>query len=320
MATVKIITPREQYAHFGLYRTSAGGDETIIVRRKVGEPTDYLHTASRKLKQQRYNLTLASQHYAHLSPSQKAITRHQIAEVEYQTSHGKTDTKLLMGRQLFISREMAGLKTTGKQLDVPHEVCIMLTDQAHNPIAGELWLKYLQNHVWYAVKKDEIATGCWLFSQVPKHKESYRLYGEALGYFDPISPEHQYMTETQLKACHYHVLIPDTPDFFGYDVSTFRRMGVGFNVPFDTTAILAKTEIHWGELAGTVATYIMDFYWVHYADESYYFHSAECQWSQHTTLWTGLQLPAHSGYLYIIDMPRPGDHLVKLRLNLWFFP
>ncbi|GAJ18196.1 unnamed protein product, partial [marine sediment metagenome] len=64
MATVHIKEPREQEAHFGLYRTTAGGDETIFVRRKIGEPTDYMHTKSRKLKQQRDNLALASQHYS----------------------------------------------------------------------------------------------------------------------------------------------------------------------------------------------------------------------------------------------------------------
>ncbi|GAJ22318.1 unnamed protein product, partial [marine sediment metagenome] len=63
--------------HFGLYRTSAGGDQGIFVRRKVGDPTDYMHTKSKKVNQQRQNLALASKHYSHLTPSQKAVTRRQ---------------------------------------------------------------------------------------------------------------------------------------------------------------------------------------------------------------------------------------------------
>ena len=208
MARVEIKEPREQEAHFGLYRTSAGGDESIIVRRKVGEPTDYTHKQSRKLKRQRDNLTLASQHYSHLSPRQKAITRHQFEEVEYQKSHGKTDTKLLSGRQLFISKEMHSLETTQKQLVLPHELCIMLVDEDHEPLSGELWLRYLKDAEWLEIWKEELATGNWLFTQTPRGQEAYRPYGEADGYHDPELESLQYMTESQLLAYRYHILQP----------------------------------------------------------------------------------------------------------------
>ncbi|GAI66657.1 unnamed protein product, partial [marine sediment metagenome] len=78
MARVYAVKKRIQPAHFGLYRTSTGGDESIIVRRKVGEPTDYMHTKSRKLARQRANLTVASQHYSHLTPSQRQIAHRQL--------------------------------------------------------------------------------------------------------------------------------------------------------------------------------------------------------------------------------------------------
>ena len=185
MATVKIITPREQAAHFGLYRTSAGGDESIVVRRKVGEPTDYMHTKSRKVARQREILTVASQHYSHLTPGQKAITRHQIEEVEYETGHSKTDTKLLMGRQLFIAKEMRSLKTTQKQLLVPHELCIILTDQDLNPLDGNLWLSYFKDDEWHDIPKQELITANWLFSPVPRGRAPYQVYGEATGFLDP---------------------------------------------------------------------------------------------------------------------------------------
>jgi len=206
MARVNIKEPREQEAHFGLYRTSAGGDEAIIVRRKVGEPTDYQHSRSRKLKRQRDNLALASQHYATLSPSQKALTRHEFAEVEFQKSHGPTDTKLLSGRQLFISREIHSLNATGKPTLVPHEVCILLTDQNKAPLAGNLWLRYPKDDSWYVVPKDELVTANWLFSGIPRGKSAYRVYGEAENYEDPDAPDGKVLTESQLLKYHYHKL------------------------------------------------------------------------------------------------------------------
>ena len=207
MARIEIVKKREQTAHFGLYRTSAGGDQEIFVRRKVGEPTDYMHTKSRKVARQRENLALASQHYAHLTPSQKAITRHQIEEVEYQKPHGKTDTKILLGRQLFIAKELRSLEATGKQLAIPYELCIMLVDENLSPLTGELWLYCTVSGEWFDLPKDEIWTGNWLFSKVPPGYAPYRVYGEADGYFDPLLPEHQAMSEDYLLAYHYHKLL-----------------------------------------------------------------------------------------------------------------
>lgn len=238
MATVEIKEPREQAAHFGLYRTSAGGDEGIIVRRKVGEPTDYMHTKSRKLKRQRDNFTLASQHYSHLTPSQKAITRHQIEEVEYQKSHGKTDTKLLMGRQLFISKEIHSLETTQKQLVLPYELCIILADQGFSPLEGELWLRYLKDGKWKDCAKEELATGSWLFSEVPAGQEAYRVYGEAEGYFDPQLPEHQFMTEHEIRAYHYHHLL------FGLPPRIYSFSSRWWWLPHTFTALISAGTIH----------------------------------------------------------------------------
>ena len=206
MATVKVTHKRIQTSSFGLYRTSAGGDESIIVRRKVGEPTDVKHSQSRKLKRQREYLTLASQHYSHLTPSQKAITRHQIEMVQYETGHSKTEEKLLLGRQLFISKEMHSLRTTGKQLVLPHEVCIILSDEFLMPLEGELFLRYLKDAEWKDCTKEELYTGSWLFSQTPRKQEAYRPYGEAENYHDPELPELQFMTEKELLTYHYHIL------------------------------------------------------------------------------------------------------------------
>ena len=213
MVRVEIKKLREQTSHFGLYRTSAGGDQEVFVRRKVGEPTDYMHTKSRKLTRQRENMAIASHHYASLTPSQKAITRGQIEEVEYQKSHGKTETKVMLGRQLFIAKEIRSLNVTQKQLSVPLEICIMLTDQDLNPLEGELWLYCTVTGEWFHLPKDELYTGNWLFTKVPPGYPPYRVYGEALGHFDPEIPETQAMTLDELRAYRYHKLISAVPEY-----------------------------------------------------------------------------------------------------------
>ena len=167
-----------------------------------------MHTKSRKCALQRYYLTLASQHYGHLTPSQKAITRHQFEEVEYETGHSQTKPKLLSGRQLFISKEIHSLKTTGKQLILPYEVCIVLTDPDLNPLEGQLDLYYLTNGDWQSLAREEIGLGNWLFSLVPAGKASYHPIGEAIGYYDPEDPEETYLDEVSLKQYHYHKLYP----------------------------------------------------------------------------------------------------------------
>ncbi|KKN21790.1 hypothetical protein LCGC14_0921700 [marine sediment metagenome] len=167
-----------------------------------------MHTKSRKCALQRYYLTLATQHYARLTPSQKAITRHQFEEVEYETGHSQTKTKLLSGRQLFISKEMHSLKTTGKQLILPYEVCIVLTDPDLNPLEGQLDLYYLTNGDWQSLAREEIGLGNWLFSLVPAGKASYHPIGEAIGYYDPEDPIETYLDEVSLKQYHYHKLYP----------------------------------------------------------------------------------------------------------------
>ncbi|GAH84251.1 unnamed protein product, partial [marine sediment metagenome] len=146
-------------------------------------------------------------HYARLTPSQKAITRHQFEEVEFERSHGKTDTKLLTGRQLFISKEIHSLATAGKPLYLPHEICIMLVDAGHLPLEGTLTLRYLDLGEWWNIHGEELGFGAWLYSLVPRAMEAYRPYGEAEGYFDPLLPEYQFMTEDEIRAYKYHVLL-----------------------------------------------------------------------------------------------------------------
>lgn len=213
MATVKVTQKREQDAHFGLYRTSAGGDQEIFVRRKIADSTDYKHAHSRKLARQRQSFTLATRHYAQLTPTQKAITRHEFEEVEYQKSHGKTDIKLLSGRQLFISKEIRSLNVTQKLTVLPLEICIILTDQELNPLPGELWLFLYYNENWYELPREQLAESDWLFAQVPRGAELYHPIGYSPGYHDREEAE-TYLTEAQLTQYHYHKLYPRESLFF----------------------------------------------------------------------------------------------------------
>lgn len=206
MARVEITEFRAQYAHFGFYRTSAGGDQDIFVRRKVGEPTDYMHLKSKRVQEQRARMATASRHYASLTPTQKARLRNQLRFVSRVGSGSVSEEVLLKGRQLFISEDIRELKTKGKLKTLPYELCIMLVDEALNPLEGELWLRYLEGEEWIDCEKKELVLGNWLFSQVPPRKEFYRVEGEATGYWDPELPEHQFMTESYLKTYHYHIL------------------------------------------------------------------------------------------------------------------
>jgi len=206
MARVEIKEIREQEAHFGLYRQGLGSGDIMIIRRKVGEPIDYTHTTSRKLKRQRENLALASKHYANLSPTQKAFTRHQFEEVEFERPHGKTDTKLLTGRQLFIAKDIRSLRAKGKQITIPFEVCIVLTDQDLNPIEGELWLYIWINGEPFSLPREQLSPADWLFTRVPQGNAPYHPLGQAEGFYDPEDPDTTYLTEDELKAYHYHKL------------------------------------------------------------------------------------------------------------------
>jgi len=246
MARVYIEKLREQESHFGLYKTSAGGDEAIIVRRKVGEPTDYMHPTSRTLRRQRENFALASQHYAHLTSTQKANTRHQFEEVEFQQSHGKTDIKLLTGRQLFIAKELRSLNVTQKKLSLPLEICIVLTDQDLNPLEGQLWLRYLTSEGWLDCDREMLTQYDWLFPRVPVGKPSYHPYGEAPGYFDPQDPATTYLSENQLRLYHYHRLIPSVPEYtaFWEYVGIYAAQGFIANKNAGTVDIMSWVTTH----------------------------------------------------------------------------
>jgi len=205
VATIQRGEQRHQLAHYGLYRTGVGGDERIIVRRKVGVETDYQHKKSMPVRRQRERLATASRHWRNLTPTQKAFYRNQIAFVT--RSGSQSEEVLLKGRELFISREINSLVASGKQLLPPYEICIVLCDEQYHPLTGHLWLSYYENEEWHSCYGQEIGYGQFLFSSVPRGKEFYRISGRSPGYYDPQLLENQWASEQYLLQKHYHILL-----------------------------------------------------------------------------------------------------------------
>lgn len=67
MARIYPGTKRIQITSFAFYGQDFAGEETILVRRKVGEPCDYQHSNNRRLKLQRLRMANASKAYAKLN-------------------------------------------------------------------------------------------------------------------------------------------------------------------------------------------------------------------------------------------------------------
>ncbi|GAI70251.1 unnamed protein product, partial [marine sediment metagenome] len=207
MARVEIGEYRAQDAHYGFYRDNLPSGDVIIVRRKVGEPTDYLHPNSRKVRLQRLNFGLASTHYSHLTPIQKKELKYQVREVSTIGGRSKSVTKVLQGRTLFISEDIHALNETQKQTPTPLQICIMLTDKDHNPIEGDIWLYYKENGEWKETPRRLLSPSYWLFPTVPRNKELYHPIGAALNFQDPQDPETTYLTQKELMLYHYHPLM-----------------------------------------------------------------------------------------------------------------
>lgn len=207
MAVVTVGEKRVGRGHFGFYRTSAGGDESIVVRRKIGEPVDYMHSDSKEVQDQRRRLTLASQRYAKLTPRQKRDSRLEMRFVS-RVKNSLSETVLLQGRQLFISEAIREQKTGWKMRRTAFYPCIILCDEEHTPLEGVLHLWYTKGDPLTPKPGKELCKGNWLFERVPAYAEPYKVWGEADGYYDPELPENMVMTEDYLRHKHYHVLYP----------------------------------------------------------------------------------------------------------------
>ncbi len=204
MATIIQGEKRVAFGHYGFYQTHAGGDLPVIVRRTIGDPTCWMHSNSRPVLLQRERFKRAVQHYASLTPPQKWLSKRRLGDVEYIDNHGKTQVKMLSGRQLVISEDIHELTTTGHFTEQPFQVCIILCDPDYEPLKGTLHLEYRDAGGWHEVEGRELVLGNWLFVEVPGKMESYWVWGETEGWIDPDKPEDRNLSEAQLKAKHWY--------------------------------------------------------------------------------------------------------------------
>jgi len=208
MVKVNVGEYRPQDAHYGLYQLATESGDIVVVRRKVGEPTDYLHPNSRQVKQQRYNFGLASTHYSHLTPIQKRENRYNAEVVEFSRGSKKSGTKLLTGRTLFISKDIHSLNELQKHIPSYLQICIALTDQDLNLIEGDVWLYGLIDSEWREEDRKQLSSSHWLFPTVPRDLLLYHPVGANHTYYDPQDPETTYLTLKELMLYHYHKLSP----------------------------------------------------------------------------------------------------------------
>ncbi|GAJ03441.1 unnamed protein product, partial [marine sediment metagenome] len=143
------------------------------------------------------------------------LSKRRLGDVEYIDNHGVTQVKMLSGRQLVISEDIHAQATTGRFTEQPFQVCIILCRPDHEPLLGTLYLEYQDAGGWHEVEGRELNLGNWLFVEVPGKMAAYRVWGEAVGWQDPMLPENQNMSEAQLKATHWHIMEvpPVTMDF-----------------------------------------------------------------------------------------------------------
>ena len=82
MAVIYLGRLREQTRHYGFYKQASPTGDITVVRRKVGEPVDFMHISSRKVRLQREFFSQASKHYATLTPMQRLKQKYRAEEVE----------------------------------------------------------------------------------------------------------------------------------------------------------------------------------------------------------------------------------------------
>jgi len=170
-----------------------------------------------------------------------------MAEVEVEKSHGKTELRLLKGRELFIARDIRSLKTTGQLMTLPFEVCIILTDLDENPLDGDLYLYYKTGGVWKECSRVDLTPSDWLFSLIPANQESYHPIGAADGYFDFELPE-TYMSSWALRRYHYHKIgkLQDILDWL-------NALYTGYFYAFYTNIKNSSYDFYHPDLVSTIA-------------------------------------------------------------------
>jgi len=182
MAKVTLGKQRPQTSNSGLFKQTLPSGDTIVVRRKLFSPSDSLHPGSKATALQRSRFTRASQSYSHLPRTTKQRLKQEYAFVDYQTPHGRTDTKLLYGKSLAISQDIHSLLVTGIVKTRPTDLCVISQDAAGTGL--EVQVLHLVAGVFSGKSWDaeHLGEANYLFTAVDTDRDLYTLWYTADGW------------------------------------------------------------------------------------------------------------------------------------------
>lgn len=206
MAKVLLKQKRELEAGYHVYTLPTPSGDLVTVRRKVGMPTDVEHSSSTATRRQRDRFGAASKRWSAIQSPIRAQMSSNYGWTYSQTPHGKSEPKLLQGRQLFISQDIHQQEYHQQHAEIPFHCCIILCAEDDTPLAGQLTLSGKYQEQTTPIPSKRLSPANFLFHPFPPIDfEFYLPYGIAPGYHDPGIPP---LTKTELPSYHYHHMLP----------------------------------------------------------------------------------------------------------------
>jgi len=127
-----------------------------------------------------------------------------MEEVEYIQSHGKSDTKLLRGRELFLSKEIHSLSQTGEQLIIIPELCVLVCDM-HNDIVDPYYIRALLRNQWLKMRKPKrLSPGYYLWDALYLGYETYQILVDRECWNDYVGLALPFQEFLQTRYCIMH--------------------------------------------------------------------------------------------------------------------
>lgn len=252
MAKVKLGELRESEAGYHLYRQPSYAGDMITVRRKLAMPSDVEHKSSRATQAQRQRFARASQRWSSIPSVIRADLSKKYGLVWKHHSPGLSTTDVLTGRQLFMSQEIHDQEYHDKHAELPPYACIVLVDEAYNPLDG--YLK-LDSHTQTDLYKIKLSPANFLFPAIPAADEPYIPFGAYEGYYDPGGI---ILSEAELIRYRYHKLIfgqPPPQPYPGQPIPYWFPIGIGVPSPnfyfaCERTFPLTGTITQWQMISG----------------------------------------------------------------------